>query len=112
MTTTTAHAPPTVPPDSPTAANRIVVVGIGDDGAVLLTARTRGLVEGATLLVGGARHLAFFPRHPARWVTINTDLAYVVRQIRAAAVHERVVVLASGDPLCFGIGALLAEKLG
>src|SRR4051812_6991065 len=104
MTSTAAGATSAGPASAPAAPNRVLVVGIGADGAEGLTARTRALVEGATLLVGGARHLAFFPQHPGRRVAIGNDLANVVRRIRAALATERVVVLASGDPLCFGIG--------
>ena len=52
MTATQAAVAPAGTLASPAAPNRVIVVGIGDDGADGLTARTRRLVEGATLLAG------------------------------------------------------------
>lgn len=91
----------------------IAVVGIGEDGAAGLAAAARLTVEGADLLVGGERQQAFFPDHPARRVVIRSDIDGLACQLaREADAGQRVVVLASGDPLFFGIGSSLARRLG
>lgn len=90
---------------------RITVVGIGDDGAAGLGDHARGAVAGAEVLCGGTRHLAMFPEHPARKVDLSIDFAGALRLLEAES-SERQVVLASGDPMLFGIGATLVARLG
>lgn len=92
--------------------NRIDVVGISDGGATSLAPGILALVERAELLCGGERQLAFFPSHPARRLAIEGDLAALARRLcEAASAGTRTVVLASGDPLLFGIGATLRRWL-
>lgn len=88
------------------------VVGIGDGGAETLAPAQRALVEAADLLCGGARHLAFFPTHPAERFTVRTNIDELVALLERATGHRRAVVLASGDPSYFGIGPVLARRLG
>jgi precorrin-6Y C5,15-methyltransferase (decarboxylating) len=91
------------------AAN-IAVVGITDAGASSLRAEARALVDAAALLCGGERHLAFFPGHQGERLVIKSDIDGLVA--RLASETRPVVVLASGDPLWFGIGAALSRRLG
>lgn len=88
------------------------VVGIGDDGEEGLTARAQAIVLRADLLCGGARHLAFFPEHSAERFVIRDNVDGLVELLNAAVGHRRAVVLASGDPCFFGIGSILAQRLG
>lgn len=86
----------------------IAVVGITDAGAASLTPAYSDIVAGADVLVGGARQLAFFPDHSARRIVIRTDMVALADLLRAEqAVGRRIVVLASGDPLLYGIGSTL-----
>ena len=85
----------------------IEVVGIGLDGAAGLTQTVRQIVEKSTLLVGSDRHLSYFPNHPAQR-TLN--LSSVFEEI-GEHLEETIVILASGDPLFFGLGRLLLEKI-
>ena len=84
------------------------IVGIGEDGLEGLTPAARVLVDQAEVLVGGARHLAMVEDdHPAErlpWVPPTTAGAAAVVARRG----QRVCVLATGDPMWFGIGARLA----
>ncbi len=77
-----------------------------------LTAVHLQIIDAAQVLVGGQRHLASFPDSRARRVEINRDLAAVTAVIRNEMASRRVVVLASGDPLYYGIGAYLIRRLG
>jgi precorrin-6Y C5,15-methyltransferase (decarboxylating) len=62
----------------------------------------------ADLLVGGRRHLDYFPQFSGSKLTIGAEIETVVESLRQARQQNRqVVVLASGDPLCYGIGASL-----
>jgi len=82
------------------------IVGIGDDGLEGLAPTARALVDGAQVLVGGARHLAMVPeddRERIRWPTPLSD----IRPLLEARRGRPVCVLATGDPLCYGVGAKL-----
>ncbi|MBD2014780.1 precorrin-6y C5,15-methyltransferase (decarboxylating) subunit CbiE [Microcoleus sp. FACHB-53] len=90
------------------------VVGIGLDGAAGLTDTVRQVVEQATLLVGSDRLLSYFPSHPASRLVLG-DFIQTIREIRAqlavADTNSCIVILATGDPLFFGLGRLLLEEL-
>jgi len=87
------------------------VIGIGEDGLAGLAPTARTLVEQAQVLVGGERHLALVPDSAAERLTWRTPLADTLPEI-AARRGRRVVVLASGDPLWYGVGALLVRHFG
>lgn len=96
-----------------TVAPELTIVGIGDGGAASLTPEARDAIRGAGVLCGGTRHLAFFPEHGADRIVIKGGLSPALERIRQARnAGHRVVVLASGDPGFFGIGATLADSLG
>jgi precorrin-6Y C5,15-methyltransferase (decarboxylating) len=87
------------------------VVGIGADGCAGLTSRAAGAVAGARVLAGGARHLAFFPQFQGERVVLGGDLDGALERIVTLADEAPVCVLASGDPLFFGIGARLLRRV-
>lgn len=68
------------------------------------------LLETASLVVGGERHLAAAGVGPERSVALTGDLSEAMERIEGA--DGPVVVLASGDPGFFGIVRLLSERLG
>jgi precorrin-6Y C5,15-methyltransferase (decarboxylating) len=82
------------------------IVGIGDDGLAGLSPAARTLVETAETLVGGARHLALVPKGAAKRLEWRHPLSNTLTDISARR-GTRVAVLASGDPLWYGVGALL-----
>jgi precorrin-6Y C5,15-methyltransferase (decarboxylating) len=84
------------------------IVGIGDDGVAGLTATARTLVETAETLIGGPRHLAMVPANGAERVAWERPLTDSLAAI-AARRGRRVTVLASGDPLWYGVGVMLAR---
>ncbi len=84
------------------------VVGIGAEGLEGLTATSRALIGNADLLVGGARHLNMAADTTARKVQWEFPLDNIVSEISAAR-NKCVVVLATGDPMSFGIGSTLAR---
>jgi precorrin-6Y C5,15-methyltransferase (decarboxylating) len=84
------------------------VVGIGDAGLPSLTPAARATVETAEVLVGGERHLAMLPEHPGERLPWRRPLDATLPELEALR-GRRVVVLASGDPMWFGVGDLLAR---
>ncbi|SEN12489.1 precorrin-6y C5,15-methyltransferase (decarboxylating) subunit CbiE [Lihuaxuella thermophila] len=93
-------------------AKRVKVIGIGDDGRNGLFPHYLKWIEEADVLVGGERQLAFFPDHPGKRIPIKGGLQPVLEQIGRESHRHRVVVLASGDPLFYGIAGLIVRKLG
>lgn len=89
----------------------LVVVGIGHDGPAGLSAEARGHVAAAEVLAGGRRHLDFFPTWAGTKIVIDADLEVVVGRLRECYGTRKTVVLASGDPLYYGIGAVLLRAL-
>lgn len=88
----------------------IHVVGIGLDGAAGLGETARQILPQAAILVGSDRHLAYFSQHPAQRIVLG-DLRQAIEQMRQLlATKHPIVVLASGDPLFFGIGRLLLSE--
>ena len=89
----------------------ISIVGIGEDGLDGLAPAARTLVEEADVLVGGKRHLAKVPAGEAERIDWKDGFDTAFDEI---ARHEgrRVVVLASGDPLHFGVGSNIVRRFG
>ena len=82
------------------------VVGIGDAGLASLTAAARRAIAAGEVLVGGERHLAMVSEHPGERLLWRQPLEATLPELEARR-GRRVVVLASGDPMCFGVGELL-----
>jgi precorrin-6Y C5,15-methyltransferase (decarboxylating) len=86
------------------------VVGIGEDGVVGLSPIARALIDQATVIVGGARHLAMLPSHDWQERLLwSAPIAASLHQI-AQRRGQTVCVLASGDPMCYGIGVTLLRQ--
>ena len=86
----------------------LAVIGIGDDGLASLCPAARALLEAGEVVVGGARHLALVPDHQGERLAWRSPLEATLEDLEARR-GRRVVVLASGDPMCFGVGELLAR---
>lgn len=86
------------------------VVGLGEDGPAGLSPAARALVDEAEVLVGAKRHLAMLPEHGAERLTWQFPLDPLMAALQARR-GRRVVMLATGDPMCFGIGSTLARYL-
>jgi precorrin-6Y C5,15-methyltransferase (decarboxylating) len=91
------------------------VLGVLDDGAASLSQAALAHLAQAQLVIGGSRTLELLAEHIAPQAE-QRDLTGVMSQvpewIRAALDDGlRVVVLATGDPLCHGIAAYLASRL-
>ena len=77
-----------------------------------LTVRHLKMIDSADILVGGQRLLDYFPACAARKHPIGKNIAETIEFIKDRMQLEHIVVLASGDPLFFGIGSILTNALG
>lgn len=86
------------------------IVGIGEDGLAGLTPAARAVVESAEVLVGGERHhelAADIGAERLSWPSPFDALIETLVELRG----KRVVVLASGDPLWFSVGARIGRSI-
>jgi precorrin-6Y C5,15-methyltransferase (decarboxylating) len=85
------------------------IIGIGEDGLDGLSAAARRLIARTEVLVGGHRHLALIPPNEAERIVWAAPLGDTLDRLETLR-GRRVCVLASGDPMWFGIGATLARR--
>ena len=94
------------------SAAKIPVLGVGGDGAAGLTARSRQLLADADLVLGSDNVLRLLPEIKAQRFRIGTDLQEVVEAIRTRLGKQKMVVVATGDPLFYGVARYLCDKIG
>lgn len=89
----------------------VTVIGTGV-GPADLTESHRDAIQTAEVLVGGKRQLAIFSGQSAATWVLGADPTTTLEEVRKQAAGKRVVILASGDPLFFGIGKRALEVFG
>ncbi|MGL5062230.1 MAG: precorrin-6y C5,15-methyltransferase (decarboxylating) subunit CbiE [Microcoleus sp.] len=87
------------------------VVGIGEDGLSGLSAIARSHLDRAQIVVGGSRHLAMLPPEDTReklpWASpLQATVDEIIRRR-----GQSVCVLATGDPMCHGVGVTLSRRI-
>ncbi|WP_460605117.1 precorrin-6y C5,15-methyltransferase (decarboxylating) subunit CbiE [Jatrophihabitans fulvus] len=97
----------------PTATDVVTVVGVGASGADELGASAREALTSADVVVGSERQVALVRDLVAGEAEmLPSPLHPGLDDLLARHAGRRVVVLASGDPMFFGIGATLVRLLG
>ncbi|MEM9581570.1 MAG: precorrin-6y C5,15-methyltransferase (decarboxylating) subunit CbiE [Pseudomonadota bacterium] len=92
-------------------ANRwLHIVGIGEDGMDGLTPATRAVVEAAEIIIGGDRHHTLSASVRAQRVAWPSPFDALIDKLLEYK-GKRVVVLATGDPLWFSIGARIGRSI-
>ncbi len=87
----------------------LVVIGIGHDGPAGLSPEALDHIARAGVLAGGKRHLAFFPKWKGKKIVFSDNMTSSIARLQKCAAKQKAVVLASGDPLFYGIGRSLLE---
>ncbi len=90
-------------------AKWLSVIGIGESGLPALSPLAREFVDRAVLIVGGKRHLAMLNSSQTSIVWESP----IEESIKSILTYRGtpVCVLASGDPLCYGIGVTLLRYI-
>lgn len=86
------------------------IVGIGEDGMDGLVPATRAVVEAAEIIIGGDRHHTLAENLTAErlsWPHPFDALISTIKDLRG----KRVVILATGDPLWFSVGARIGRAI-
>ena len=91
------------------------IIGVLDDGAASLGAQALQHLRQAQVVIGAQRTLALFAQTIAA-DALQRDMGGALGQVaewvrQARADGLRVVLLATGDPLCYGIAPFLAARL-
>lgn len=94
---------------------RCRILGVLDDGVDSLSAVALAHLRAAQVVIGASRTLQLFEKQIAANATrhdLSSALSKVPEWVRQAQSDRlRVVVLATGDPLCYGIAAFLGARL-
>ncbi|MFP6751617.1 MAG: precorrin-6y C5,15-methyltransferase (decarboxylating) subunit CbiE, partial [Pirellulaceae bacterium] len=90
---------------------KIYIIGIGDDGPAGFTQEARSRVTAADLVVGAAALTGALQDCGAVKWDPEGDFQAVLEKIRNHP-DDDVVVLASGDPLFYGVARFLCDHLG
>ena len=96
---------------SGTAVPWLHVVGIGEDGMAGLAPAARAVLEAAEVIVGGDRHHRLSEAVTAERLAWPHPFDALIDRLRALR-GRRVVVLATGDPLWYSVGARIVRALG
>jgi precorrin-6Y C5,15-methyltransferase (decarboxylating) len=91
---------------------KIHIIGVGSDGLGGLTGKPRELIQTADLLLGAEHALALIPEPVAERLAIGANLPEVVKTLETHLGKKRMVVVASGDPLFYGVARYLCDRLG
>ncbi len=90
-------------------ANLIRVVGVGPGNPDYITPEAKNIIAGADTLVGGERLLRDFARSGKEQFIIKNNLSEMVEFIKKYRDQGIVAVLASGDPMFYGIVEFLKK---
>src|SRR6266850_1244181 len=91
---------------------KIHIIGVGSDGLHGLTGKPRELLQSAELILGAEQTLALIPEISALRLVIGSNLPDVVHALESNLGKKRMVVVAGGDPLFYGVARYLCDKLG
>jgi precorrin-6Y C5,15-methyltransferase (decarboxylating) len=93
------------------AESKIYIIGMGSDGLAGLTQRARDSILSAELVLASDNTLSLMPELKAERFRIGTNLQEVIRSLEANAA-KRMVIVAGGDPLFYGVARYLCDRLG
>ncbi|MBT3703606.1 MAG: precorrin-6y C5,15-methyltransferase (decarboxylating) subunit CbiE [Alphaproteobacteria bacterium] len=89
----------------------LFIVGVGEDGLAGLSASARSAFDTSEVIIGGKRHLAMLGKDKRPQVLWDSPLGKTLSKIKRLK-GKRTCVLATGDPMTFGVGVTLIKKFG
>ena len=90
----------------------VTIIGLGAEGTSSLSADAVTVIANADFIAGGRRHLALIGSTTAVMFEITDNIPRLLDRLENRGGLEQCVVFASGDPLFYGIGRLIAERIG
>lgn len=92
--------------------DKIYIIGVGGDGTAGLTQRANELLDAAELILGSEPSLRHAGRHKAEQVRLSADLHDVMNVLKSNLGKKRMVIVATGDPLFYGVARYLCDHMG
>lgn len=86
------------------------IVGIGAEGLPSLSPAARAIVNAAEVIVGGKRHLGMIDDTSAARIAWPSPFDSLIAQLKEHR-GKPVVVLATGDPLWYSVGARIGREI-
>jgi precorrin-6Y C5,15-methyltransferase (decarboxylating) len=86
------------------------IIGIGEDGMDGLNPATRAVIDAAEIIIGGDRHHTLAGNQTAKRIKWPSPFDALIETLQSHA-GKRVVVLATGDPLWFSVGARIGRAI-
>ncbi len=88
----------------------LTVIGIGEDGMTGLSATARRLIEAAEVIIGGDRHQQLAGDISAERIGWPSPFDAMIETMQRHR-GRRIVVLVTGDPLWYSVGARLLKAI-
>ncbi|KAA1180002.1 precorrin-6y C5,15-methyltransferase (decarboxylating) subunit CbiE [Rhizobium tropici] len=97
--------------ETPSVQRWLTLIGIGEDGPAGIGDEAKRLIAEAPVVFGGARHIELM--RPIITGETQTWLSPFEKSVEALLARrgEPTVVLASGDPFFYGVGATLSRRI-
>ena len=86
------------------------IVGIGENGLDGITSTAKALISSAEIIIGGKRHLSIIPNNGQTRLVWPSPLSQLVKQLGDFR-GRKTCILATGDPMCYGIGSTLTRSI-
>lgn len=91
---------------------RVPIIGIGSDGLSGVSQQARELLLRAEIVFASDAVLPWLAELPGEKRRIGEDLQETIETIRANLGRQRMVVVAGGDPLFYGVARYLCDRIG
>jgi precorrin-6Y C5,15-methyltransferase (decarboxylating) len=91
---------------------RIHIIGVGSDGLTGVTGRARELLGRAEIVLGSEQALGLVSELQVERIRIGPDLQETVLALESNLGKKRMVIVATGDPLFYGVARYLCDRLG
>ena len=88
----------------------INVIGLGPGNTDYITKLGEKLIQNSDVVIGGKRNLESIVDFEGEKIEISSDLKEIVEYINNNK-HKQISVIASGDPLIYGIGRYLSKNI-
>ncbi|MBH90314.1 MAG: cobalamin biosynthesis bifunctional protein CbiET [Magnetovibrio sp.] len=89
----------------------ITVIGMGEDGMQGLSSHCISMIQKAEVIFAGERHHCKVQNTQAEVLDWGKGFNHALKEIEARR-GKNIVVLASGDPMNFGVGSVLVRVFG
>ncbi len=88
----------------------INIVGLGPGDINYTTHIGFNLINESDVLIGGRRNLESIQNFKGEKIELNTNLKEIVQYLQDN-MDEKITIIASGDPLLYGIGKYISSKI-